>query len=316
MDGDAGRPTAYEVLGVHPSAPSDLISACYWEHTRHLREPGDGERPNASLHALTRAYELVSDPRGRAAYDVDIGHNETPLVSRHVPRRRSLVSRIVRRGPTWSVDPHEILGLHPSAPQAVVPEAYRQMRNVYLRVPPGHKRATLLTMLEEAYSILKDPARRAQIAGASEDLAPRDPDLTTPEVRSSRPLPADSGKRKRRQATDADPRVNIEKPRRRVRPSEVFTAAWLRVRRLVTVLLRYVLEVTRFLVQISRRALVNAASYVKTWRDHRTPKRRQEASRPEAHTADELFLGRLASRVGDTTSVRSRGTDQSTSNEG
>ena len=162
-------PTAYETLGAHPTAPAELISACYWAMVRDLQEKRGMEREaGAALHRLTRAYESVSDPVRRAGYNLSINSTVEPLTKRPLPRRRSSLMRLFRRNHhalKWSVGPHEVLGLHPRAPQAVVPIAYRLVRDSYMRLPPGSRRQeTLLNLLDESYEILSDPQRRAQLA--------------------------------------------------------------------------------------------------------------------------------------------------------
>ena len=162
--------TAYEILGVHPSAPTELISACYWEITSSLQEKRATEPgADAELHRLTRAYESVSDPVHRAGYNLSIAYTNEPLMRRSLPRRRFFLLRLFgrnRHALKWSVDPHEVLGLHPSAPQTTVPIAYRLMRDVYLRLPPeSHRREKLLNLLDESHAVLGDPQKRAQLAG-------------------------------------------------------------------------------------------------------------------------------------------------------
>ncbi len=163
-------PTAYEILGVHPSAPSELMSACYWAMTRDVQEKRATEpEADAALHRLTHAYESVSDPVRRAGYNLSIGNTDVPLTKRALPRRRSFLLKVFRRNRhalEWSVDPHEVLGLHPCAPQASVSIAYRLMRDTYLRLAPGsRRRETLLNLLDESYAVLRDPQKRAQLPG-------------------------------------------------------------------------------------------------------------------------------------------------------
>ena len=122
----------------------------------------------AAIHRLTHAYESVSDPVRRGAYDLSIGYTDVPLMNHALPRRRSSLLRIFTRGHKfgWSVDPHEALGLHPSAPEAAYPLAYGTMRETYLRLPSGsRRREVLLNLLDEAYAFLEEPGRRAQLAG-------------------------------------------------------------------------------------------------------------------------------------------------------
>ena len=164
-------PTAYEILGVHPSAPAELIGAAYWRMTSDLRaERASSSEGDAALHRLTRAYELVSDPVRRAGYNLAIAHTGEPLTKRSLPRRKSFLQRVFRRNGAaldWSVDPHEVLGLDPRAPQASVPIAYQIMHDAYLRLPPGsRRRRILLDLLDKSYAVLADPEMRAHLPGA------------------------------------------------------------------------------------------------------------------------------------------------------
>ncbi len=164
------RPTAYEILGVHSSAPSELMNACYWAMARDLQEKrATKPETDVALHQLTIAYESVSDPVRRAGYNLSIGNAEEPLTMRALPRKRFFLLRVFRKEDhtlDWSVGPHEVLGLHPRAPQASVSIAYRLMRETYMRLTPGsRRRETLLKLLDESYEILGDPEKRAQLPG-------------------------------------------------------------------------------------------------------------------------------------------------------
>ncbi len=136
--------TAYELLGVHSSAPGELISACYWAIAGDLQKKrATAPEADAELHLLTRVYESISDSDRRAEYNLSINGAREPLTKRALPRRRFFLLRPFRRNRysvNWYVDPHEVLGLHPSAPQSVVPTAHRLMREVYMRQPPGSRR--------------------------------------------------------------------------------------------------------------------------------------------------------------------------------
>ena len=162
-------PTAYEILGVHPSAPEELINGCYWIKAIGLQKKRATEMgAPAAIHRLTQAYESVSDPVRRRGYDLSIGYTDAPLMNRSLPRRRSSLLRIFKRRTDfgWSVDPHEALGLHSSAPDAAYLLAYGTMRETYLRLASGsRRREVLLNLLDEAYAFLKEQGRRAQLAG-------------------------------------------------------------------------------------------------------------------------------------------------------
>lgn len=177
-------PTAYEIFGVHPSAQPELISGCYWIMAIDLQKKRATDLgAAAAIHRLTHAYELVSDPVRRSGYDLSIGYTDPPLMSRALPRRRSSLLGIFRRrrhGFGWSVDPHEALGLHPSAPEAAYPLAYGTMRETYLRLPPGtRRREVLLNLLDEAYAFLEEPGRRSQLAGVDSGEEPEPPGPST-----------------------------------------------------------------------------------------------------------------------------------------
>ena len=163
------KPTAYEILGVHPSAPTELINGCYWIKAIDLQKKRATELgAAAAIHRLTHAYESVSDPVRRSGYDLSIGYTDMPLMNRALPRRRSSLLRIFRRGTGfgWSVEPHEALGLHPSAPEAAYSLAYGTMRETYLRLQPGsRRREVLLNLLDESYAFLEDPGKRAPLTG-------------------------------------------------------------------------------------------------------------------------------------------------------
>ena len=152
-----GVPTAYDLLVVHPSAPADLIATSYWLLTGELLKRRDaGKYVDDKLHELTRAYECVSDPIRRAAYDATLGHTREPLAKRGLPHvHRSVISA--------TVDHYEVLGITLAAPSELLPSAYRIMRNQYLRVPLENKRKVqLLDALDDAFATLGAPERRQQ----------------------------------------------------------------------------------------------------------------------------------------------------------
>lgn len=152
-----GGPTAYEMLVVHPSAPAELVDTSYWLLAGELLKRRDaGKYVDDKLHGLTRAYECVSDPIRRAAYDAALGHNQEPLAKRGLPHvRRSVLSS--------TVDHYEVLGITSAAPPALLPSAYRIMRNQYLRVPLENKRKVhLLDALDDAFETLGAPEKRRE----------------------------------------------------------------------------------------------------------------------------------------------------------
>lgn len=160
-------PTAYETLGVHPSAPGELISAVYWTIVDDLqRKRASGQHLDARLYAVTHAYEAVADPNHRAIYDESIGFKREPLITRPMPgTRRSLRSRLFRRRPDITAPPDyaEVLGLNETAPKRCAHEAYRIMREHYQGVPDRRRRQRLLNLLDEAYRLMTSDV------GSSED---------------------------------------------------------------------------------------------------------------------------------------------------
>jgi len=159
-----GRPGAYELLAVHPNAPADLIAASYWLLVGQLQERRQrGEYVDDALHELTRAYECISDPDRRSAYDAAAGHALEPLSTRPLPRlRRPLRSRLLKRDVlVGNLDHYEVLGLSRSAPAEALPRAYQAMLSQYLRIPAENKkRLLLLKALDDAYETLSVPDRR------------------------------------------------------------------------------------------------------------------------------------------------------------
>ena len=157
------RPNAYDLLVVDSNAPSELIATSYWSMVGGLQKRRErGEYVDDALHELTRAYECISDPHRRSRYDEDIGHSQEPLTKRKLPRvHRSLRSRLFRRSSAGTaVDYYEVLGISPAAPAEIVPMACRIMRDQYLRIPAGKKRAQLLSLLDEAYATISTPEKR------------------------------------------------------------------------------------------------------------------------------------------------------------
>ena len=177
-------------------------------------EPG----ADFALHRLTRAYESVSDPVRRAGYNLSIAYTDEPLMKRALPRRRFFLLRVFRRNRhalDWSVDPHEVLGLHPRALQASVSIAYRLMQDNYLRLPPeSHRRELLLKLLDESYAVLGDPRKRAQLAGvvpAEEQDLPA-PERNDPPV-SDLPVPSQPDVAKAKVALPSTAPAPVEPPR-------------------------------------------------------------------------------------------------------
>ena len=160
-------PTAYEILGVHPTAPVDLVSSCYWNLAKELQaRRGNDHRMDLVLHHVMKAYETVSDSAKRAEYDASIGHKDEPLSKRRFkPAKRSGFGALLGRKSKLHIqaDPYEVMGLHPNALPASIRDAHRIMKDQYLRLPPeSRRRVQLMRMLDESYAVLSDPDKRAQ----------------------------------------------------------------------------------------------------------------------------------------------------------
>ena len=174
--------TAYEALGIDPCAPVDLISASYWNLVKELQAyRGDDPRIDTMLYHAMRAYETLSDPEVRKEYDASIGLDKEPLTRRKFQRaKNSRLSFLPGRNKLHiTADPYEVMGLHPTTLQSSIPDAYRVMKQQYLRLPPGSKRRVqLLALLDTSYAVLNDPEKRAiydegiaKAAAAAEDGA-------------------------------------------------------------------------------------------------------------------------------------------------
>jgi hypothetical protein len=163
---DTRANTAYELLSVHPWAPAELVTASYWWHAGELqRLRGSGYSIDAALHGLTRAYEMISEARARAAYNEAISYKGQPLIKRPLHYKRLPFTRrvLLRQQQVLDVDYYEALALAPSAPEAMIAEASRIMRNQYLRLSPESKRRReLLLLLDEAIATLLNPEKRAK----------------------------------------------------------------------------------------------------------------------------------------------------------
>lgn len=262
------------------------------------------------LHALTRAYEAISDPGRREAYDKSIGYDRDSLVTRPLPRKRLFLVRWLRkRASTWQVDPHEVLGLHPSTNQTTVPEAYRLMRNCYLRLARGHRRETLLKMVDEAYAVVGDPERRASLrlgnpGNSAADATSIDkrtgrtasrkvvqPKPQHLETTASQPIPDTTAtKSVRSNLSPVEGRGSADAVIRRAgRGLKTVAVAF---GRLLGGLARFIGRATRAGAGASSRAV----GHLRSNRAEVSERRQQQGN---VVPPDDLFLGRLASRVGD-----------------
>src|SRR5687768_4359852 len=66
----SSRASIYSLLQVHPAAPLELITAVYWRLIGRARVSSSGGGAEANrVRQLERAYQVLSDPEKRAAYD-------------------------------------------------------------------------------------------------------------------------------------------------------------------------------------------------------------------------------------------------------
>jgi DnaJ domain len=172
------RASIYALLQVHPAAPLELITAVYW---RLVGRAGVSNRGEASsrVKQLERAYEVLSDPEKRAAYDsaMNIAPNP-PLPGLQVD---GSTTKRLDGDATGSIDYYEILRVDPAAERSVIEAAYPVMRELYEAViQAGDGAPSLIERLDQAFAALRNPASRrrydaeraeAQAPGAA---APRD----------------------------------------------------------------------------------------------------------------------------------------------
>lgn len=161
-----GALTAYEILGVHPAAPPELVNTCYWAQVRELQDRRNGDPDiDRSLFEVTEAYQRLSDPKRRASYDKAIGLSFEPLIQRKLLRARFPWRLLPWQRSRIPANAYEVLGLLPTAPQSCLDDARAIMRTVYLRLPAGsQRRYILLEMLDQSYDTLRDPAKRAELS--------------------------------------------------------------------------------------------------------------------------------------------------------
>jgi len=84
------RRTYYELLGVTPSAPTEIIKAVWRAWMRTMRAHPDLGGDEEFAKAINAAYETLSDPDKRAQYDEEISLSDVDgiEVNRRAPRTR------------------------------------------------------------------------------------------------------------------------------------------------------------------------------------------------------------------------------------
>lgn len=127
----------YQLLGVGPLAPQDLIVEAYWMRSR---PPGKPVPPESLLKRLNEAYATLVDPGRRDAYNESLG---LP-----VPSRRHLWQETIR-------EPHEWLQVDPVFGRDLVPLAYAIMRERWLEaVAAGRAKRDVLRQVDMARDAL------------------------------------------------------------------------------------------------------------------------------------------------------------------
>ena len=138
----------YEILQLHPSAEPDIIQAARRRLTLRYH-PDRNSSPEAAevMLRVNNAYEILSDPEQRAAYDLEV----TGLVGGHsVPRQESTlpresgevrvqqderVSLIQRIGLFNRIEPAELK----SIAQAMTESTYKDGEVLFLEGDPGDR---------------------------------------------------------------------------------------------------------------------------------------------------------------------------------
>lgn len=140
MDSAPSASTAanyYQLIGVGPLAPQDLIVEAYWMRSR---PPGASVPPESLLKRLNEAYATLVDPERRDAYNESLG---LP-----VPSKRRLWQETIR-------EPHEWLQVDPVFGRDLVPLAYSIMREHWLEaIATGRAKRDVLRQVDIARDAL------------------------------------------------------------------------------------------------------------------------------------------------------------------
>ncbi len=140
----------YQLLGVGPLAPQDLIVEAYWMRSR---PPGKPVPPESLLKRLNEAYATLVDPERRDAYNESLG---LP-----VPSSRHLWQETLRA-------PHEWLQIDPVSGRDLVPLAYSIMREHWLEaVAMGRVKRDVLRQVDAARDALTSAEAPAPTAASS-----------------------------------------------------------------------------------------------------------------------------------------------------
>ncbi|MCH7699227.1 MAG: hypothetical protein IH865_09865 [Chloroflexi bacterium] len=145
--------SAFEVIGLLPAAPQELVVEAYWHLAFHLQRAAETDsNAQAMLVRLNRAYEVlvssnVQAGNGNPTHQLDERRKDAGV------KRVGWLGRVLRHSPEGAVaapSQWEALQVSPSAPREVVELAYEFWRRRLGR-QPAHEAGPALEAIENAY---------------------------------------------------------------------------------------------------------------------------------------------------------------------
>jgi len=164
----SGQSSCYRLLQVHPAAPAELITAVYWRLVGRAQVSDRSEQSMEDrLRELSRAYDVLSDPVKRAAYDRSMRLGELKELPSLPGRDSSNSDPSLESNGRSSLDYYELLRVDPSAEPPIIEEAYAIMHDKYeTSVESGEARPELVELLDEAFETTRNPALRLRYDAA------------------------------------------------------------------------------------------------------------------------------------------------------